>query len=66
MKKIGKKNLKSLVTQVKDMNGIVMLIVKEITYGEWKVKIMIGITKKIKRLMSVVNQLSVIASIKLN
>ena len=58
---IGKKNSRSLVIQVKGMNGIVTLIVKEITYGEWKVKIMIGITKKIKRLLSVVNQLSVIA-----
>ena len=61
MKLISRKNFKSLVIQEKDSNGIVTLIVKEIIYGERKEKIMNGITKKIKRRLSVVNQLSGIA-----
>ena len=48
---------------MKDMNGLVMLTVKEITYGVWKVKIMNGIIKKIKKPMSVESLSSEIVSI---
>ena len=63
LRRPNKKNQKSLETQVKDMNGLVMLTVKEITYGVWKVKIMNGIIKKIKKPMSVESLSSEIVSI---